>query len=52
MLRCGQEGGLAERLPLCWEIKGGWEVGFLFQGGPKSVPEEPQDYKTEIEPVD
>lgn len=27
-------------------------AGFLFKGGPKSVPKEPRDYKTEIEPVD
>ena len=45
--------------------KGGWGLsreitpllgnrgaGFLFKGGPKSVPKEPRDYKTEIEPVD
>ncbi len=48
LVGCGvaKGGGLAGRLPLCWET----EAGF-FYGSPKSVPKEPRDYQTEIEPV-
>lgn len=43
LVGCGvaREGGLAERLPHCWEIEGVQGEGFLFKGGPKSAPKEP-----------